>query len=454
MKYVALAICVLAVLPAYLIFRNSPYVRNNLWLALGLLPFLSMALPFLDVALISWGEFWTGYVPGLQVSAIDVLCVVLYFSVSNRRNSIHYHLPFVLYLTALSLSVFQAEMPLASTFSVWQFARIYFVTVVIAKACTEPFEAQQLLKGMAIGLLFQFVTVLYQKFVGGMTQPTGLFAHQNTLGLILHLVICPHFAMLLAGQRQLQSGATLLMGLAIAALIASRASLGFAAFGSAMTYFVSIVHNWRTRKAAVGLAGAAAVAILTPIALSSLETRFEAAPLFEDRYDERAAFNRAAISILEANPWGVGANHYSFVGKNYGYSVSAGVAPIEGSLNNIVHNAYLLAGAEAGYFGVFAFSFLMVFPILVAFRYAWAARGARDGDLLCGLGVGMATVCLHSFYEYIVVIKEVQYVLAIIVGITFGYAHQVKTRQSRRTSKLLERRPLTRNLDDRARASG
>ena len=38
----------------------------------------------------------------------------------------------------------------------------------------------------------------------------------------------------------------------------------------------------------------------------------------------------------------------------------------------------------------------------------------------------MATVALHSLFEYIIVIKEVQYVLAIIFGMTFGLAHQVK----------------------------
>ena len=449
MKYFALVICALSLVPLYLIFRSSPHIRMNLWIVLGALPFVSMAMPFLDVALISWGEFWTGYVPGLQVTAVDVIAVFLYFTVRTRTNKISYNIPFLLYLAALSLSVLQAEMPLASGFSVWQFVRIYFVTVVVATACTQELIPYQLLKGLAVGMTIQFVSVLWQKFAQGAIQPTGTFAHQNTLGLIAHLVVFPHFALLLAGQRQLQSGATLVMGLVIAALIASRAALGFTLFGFVATYVFSVARRWAGRKATIGLAGAFAVALLAPIALASLEARFDAAPLFEDRYDERAAFNRTALAMLHANPWGIGANHYSFVGKHHGYSLSAGVAPIEGSLNNIVHNAYLLAAAEAGYFGGFAFALLMVFPVWIAFRYAWAIRSDSRGDLLLGLGVGMMTVCVHSFFEYIIVIKEVQYVLAIVVGMTFGLAHQisvVRTTQDPRRSQ----NPIARALPSRA----
>ena len=130
--------------------------------------------------------------------------------------------------------------------------------------------------------------------------------------------------------------------------------------------------------------------------------------------------------MLAANPLGVGVNHYSYVGKNYGYSVRAGVAPIEGSLNNIVHNAYYLNAAEAGYLGFVAFTLLVLYPIWIAFRYSWKARGNLKGDLLLGLGMALTTVCTHSLLEYILVIKEVQYVLAIVVGMTFGLAHQVK----------------------------
>jgi hypothetical protein len=430
MKYIALCIGIIGIIPLALFLRTNPAARNKFWILLGIIPFITKVVPLFDVALITWHEFWVGYVPGLQVSAIDLVAIAIYFTVKHQTNSIRYHFPFLLYLTAISLSVFQADMPLASVFFVWQFIRTYFLTVVIAKACTDETVPLQLLKGLAIGLAIQIVVVLYQKFGLKMIQPTGTFVHQNTLGLITHLVVFPHFALLMAGQRQLQNAATPLVGLMVTALIASRAALGFSALGFVVTYVLSCMRRWTNWKAMVGAAGVLTVALLGPVAYMSLEKRFDAAPLTEDEYDERAAFNRAALSMLAAHPFGVGVNHYPYVGKNYGYSVRAGVANIEGSLNNIVHNAYYLNAAEAGYLGFVAFILLMLYPIWTALRYSWMARGDVRGDLLLGLGVAMAIVATHSLLEYIIVIKEVQYVLAIVVGMTFGLAHQIKTSRS------------------------
>lgn len=426
MKYIALCIGIVGIVPLALFLRSNPSARNQFWILVAVIPFITRVVPLFDIALITWHEFWVGHVPGLQVSGIDLVAVAIYFTVKHKTNSIRYHFPFLLYLTAISLSVFQADMPLASIFSVWQFLRMYFLTVVIAKACTDETVPLQLLKGLAIGLAIQIVVVFYQKFGMGMIQPTGTFYHQNTLGLITHLVVFPHFALLLAGKRQLQNAATPLVGLIVTALIASRAALGFSAFGFAVTYVLSSTFRWTTWKALVGAGGVLIAAVVGPIAYSSLEQRFDAAPLTEREYDERAAFNRTALSILAAHPFGIGANHYSYVGKNYGYSVRAGVAPTEGSLNNIVHNAYYLNAAEAGYLGFVAFIILMLYPVWTAFRYSWTARRDPRGALLLGLGVALMTVCAHSLFEYILVIKEVQYVLAVVVGMTFGLAHQVR----------------------------
>lgn len=426
MKYIALCIGIIGTIPLALFLRGNPSGRNQFWVLLGIIPFITRVVPLFDIALITWHEFWVGYVPGLQVSAIDLVAIAIYFTVNHQRNSIRYHFPFLLYLAAISLSLFQADMPLASIFYVWQFLRMYFLTIVIAKACTDETVPPQLLKGLAIGVAIQVFVVIYQKFGLKMVQPTGTFMHQNTLGLIMHLVVLPHFALLIAGRRQIWHAVTPFAGLLVTTLIASRAAFGFAGLGFVATYVLSSVRQWTSRKALVGVAGVLIVAMLLPVAYASFVQRFDAAPLMEHEYDERAAFNRAALSMLAANPFGVGVNHYPYVGKNYGYSVRAGVAPTEGSLNNIVHNAYYLNAAEAGYLGFVAFAVLIFYPIWIALRYSREARRDPRGDLLLGLGIAMATVATHSLLEYIIVIQEVQYVLAIIVGMTFGLAHQVK----------------------------
>lgn len=427
MKLIALAIGIIGVFPLALLLRSNPYLRDKVWLLLGILPFMLVVTPFMSIAIVTWDQVWFSYVPGFQITVIDLIAVALFFSVKGKRVSIHYQIPFILYLVAISVSVFQAEKPPAAIFYVWQFIRMYFFAIVVAKGCTEQNTSVQLMRGLAIGICIQAVTVFWQKFGLHIVEPSGTFVHRNTLGLIIHMVIFPHFALYLAGQRQIQYVLTPLMGLAIAALIASRAALGFSIFGFATTYLLSLARRPSSWKVFMGISGIAVAAIIAPIAHTSLERRFDLSPLMDDEYDERAAFNRTALSMLSVNPFGVGVNHYSYIGKNHGYSVSNGVAPNEGSLNNTVHNAYLLAGAEAGYFGMISFIILTLYPLFIALKYALISnRKDLRGDLLLGLAVAMMTAYIHSFFEYIIVIKEVQYVLMITFGMTFGVAHQIK----------------------------
>ena len=427
MKFIVLAIGIIGIIPLALVLRANAYTLNKFWIFIGLAPFISSVTPLANVALITWDQIWFSYVPGLQVTIIDLIAVAIYCALWDRKNSIRFHIPFILYLIAITQSAFHADKPLAALFYVWQFVRIYFFVTVIAKACTTPEVPTQLLKGMALGLLVQLSVTLWQKFGLHVLEPSGTFPHRNTLGLVLHLVVSPHFALFLAGQRQLQNAATPLLGLTIASIIASRAAVGIIGFNLAVTYMLSCLRERTRWKAMIGLAGVLVVAVMAPIAYQTLEKRFERDPLMEHEYDERAAFNRAALLMLDDHPFGVGVNHYSYVGKNYGYSIRAGVYPNEANLNNTVHNAYMLAAAEAGYLGFISFIILCACPLWIALKYVWKSqRNDPRGDLLLGLATGFLATYIHSYFEYVIVMKDVQYILGIAMGMTFGLAHQIK----------------------------
>ena len=427
MKYALLAIGVAGILPIALVLQSNIFVRKNFWIFFGLFPFLLPALPQLDIEIISWDREWmTGHVRGLVVSAIDFIAVGAYIAIRHQKNSIRYHLPFILYACAIGLSVTQADVPSTAALYLWQFIRIYFAAIVIARACVDEGVPEQFMKGMAIGLGIQLVLVVYQKFVLGAVQPSGTFAHQNTLALVIHMVVFPHLALLLSGDRRLPNIAVPLAGFLVASLTASRAGIGFCVIGFVACYLLSLTYKWTRWKAFMGVAGLATATALTPIAFSALENRFQISRLSEDAYNERAAFNRTAIVILGDHPLGVGANHYSYFGKNYGYSVRAGVIPFEGNLDNIVHNAYLLNAAESGYPGLITFILLLFHPLWVAFRYSLKNVADHRSALLLGLGVSLMTVYAHSMFEYILVVQECQYAFAVIAGMTFGLAHQMR----------------------------
>ena len=427
MKYVVLFVGAGAVLPLALWLRGGKGASKRFWILFGFLPFLLPSVPQLDIAIISWPH-WIGLLSGLEVTVVDVFTIAAFFSLPRARSPFPFGLPLLLYILAVCLSVLQADEPVAAIFYVWQVLRVSLLLLVVARICVEPDMPVYLLKGMALGLCLQVLVVVWQRFGLGIVQTAGTFAHQNTLGLVSHFVVFPHLALLLAGRRGWQVAVVPLAGAVVAVLTTSRAALLYACLGIVATYLLSSIRRWTLRKGLIGISAFLLAAALVPLVMASFEKRFELNPLIEHEYDERAAFNRTAALILGEHPFGVGVNHYVYVAKNFGYSERGGVAPVEGSRNNIVHNAYWLTAAETGYPGLAAFVLMLAYPLLVAFRVGWRNRGTRRGDLLIGLGVALLIVYAHSGVEYIVFTKEAQYLFVITVGMVLGLARQLAPR--------------------------
>src|SRR5690606_11902321 len=90
----------------------------------------------LDMALLSW-DTRDGFVHGFELTVVDILALAIYASLPRGCRPIPFKVVFGLYLSAISLSLFQAQHPLAASFYLWQFARVTFLYVVIVTACAD-----------------------------------------------------------------------------------------------------------------------------------------------------------------------------------------------------------------------------------------------------------------------------------------------------------------------------
>src|SRR6202034_922722 len=81
--------------------------------------------------------------------------------------------------------------------------------------------------------------------------------------------------------------------------------------------------------------------------------------------------------------------------------------------------------AETGYVGLVGLLFLLIRPLIVAFRCGWQTRGDYRGDLLIGWGVALLTVYLHSWVEWVLIPFPAQYLLSITIGLVAGNAQQL-----------------------------
>ena len=127
--------------------------------------------------------------------------------------------------------------------------------------------------------------------------------------------------------------------------------------------------------------------------------------------------------MFSDHPLGIGSNHYLVIANVEGYNDRAGVQL--NSRTSIVHNVYRLVSTETGWLGLITFLLLLLRPLIVAFSCGWSNRSDKRGDLLIGIGVGLLIVYIHSYFEWIFVRSETQYMFAIQIGLVAGLAQQL-----------------------------
>jgi O-antigen ligase len=420
-KWVALFIVLAAIMPLSVWLRRNPRFTPKLWMLFGILPF-GLSFLHLYMAAISWAD-WPGYVKGAEFSVLDALALAIYFTLPAERSRMPFVFFMAAYFIAVVLSVAEARVPMASLFYPWQLARMFLVYTVVARATKDPRVAPALLAGMAMGLIMQAAISIWYRFGLNMLASGGTFESKNMLGLLSHFIVFPFFAMMLTGRSGRLPVIVVLAGLIVEFLTASRATIGLGAVGYSIVFFFSALKQWTRRKAIVMFIGAVCIAGLAPLAVASLEDRGTAA--LESSDEERVFLERAAAMMLSDYPFGIGTNHYVLVANVGGYNEAAGVAPVPGSDAANVHNVYWLVAVESGYLGLVTFVLMLLQPLIVAFRCGWRNRDDSRGDLLIGLGTGILMVYIHSFFEWIFVAYQTQYLFAMVIGLVAGLARQL-----------------------------
>lgn len=421
MKWIAIVGILSLMVPATTWLRANQSQLPRVMMVLGLLQFLN-GLIHVGVAPISWAG-WPGYVKGTEVTIIDAIAVVVIAASPARKRIAHLRWPVGLVVLAALLSATQSNVPVASLFYAWQLVRVAVLITAVAISCHDPRTPRAILLGLAIGVAVQALMSTGERFAGAI-QSAGTFGHQNQLGMMTHFVTFPTLAMLLSSRQGRWPWLGLIASMAVVILTASRATIGLAAIGCVLLLALSIARRSTPRKTSIAIAGIALLTIAAPLAMITLNDRFERTDQ-SGGYDERAAFERAAMSMAKDHPFGVGANNYVVVANTQGYSARAGVATVSGSLSAQVHNAYLLSAAEMGFGGMAVFAVMMMWPILVALRCSWRFRKDARGELLLGLAAALIVVAVHSLFEWIFVSYQVEYMYAITVGLIAGVSHQM-----------------------------
>ena len=351
---------------------------------------------------------------------LDAIALGIILGTPGRWPRLTLVVPFLVYIAAVLIAVFQATSGVLAFSYVLQLVRAFLVFLAVSRVLVGARGERAVLTGMVVGLAIQAGYALWAR-AGGALQTGGSLGHQNLLGFVSHLVIMPAFAMFLAGRWQRVAIVGVISGIIVVILTASRATIAFSGIGLALTLVLSMSSRLTGRKMILGAAAVAMFAASYPLAQAALNRRFEAqktAFFAEDK--EREAFAQAARSMLAANAMGVGPNHYVLIANTQGYSARAGVTWSSGSRSTNVHNSYLLVAAETGYFGVFAMIGLLGSAIIYALITAFRFRRQPGAEVLIGVACGIFAMAIHGLYEWMFVVNPTQYLMAIAMGIISG----------------------------------
>lgn len=429
MRFVALALFLLAIPVISSLHRKGPFERQMIWALLGFLPFVTEAW-HLDASIISWA-LWPGHAKGLLMALLDSVAIGSLMALPPQRVKTPFTILIIAYIAAATLSIVFAQVKLASFFFAWELARMLLLFIAVSRIATQPRGTDFIIYGLAAAMILQAVVAINQR-LHGVAQTSGLMEHQNSLGMAMHFGMFPCIALLLAGRRDRLILLGAISGMICVVLTGSRATIGLAGSGMVILAILSLMRRPTGRKAGIVAAGALALLVAAPVAYVGLTQRVTT-DSFSGSDSERTALIRAAWMIIGDHPMGIGANEYVITANVDGYSARAGVEWGGGSRAAHVHNAYLLNTAELGYLGGGVFIALMVIPVFTVFRFAWSRRTDTRGELALGLAVGLAMAAAHGLFEWIYVSQPILYLHAIGLGLAAGLIRQrrLEARQGR-----------------------
>lgn len=376
--------------------------------------------------------------PGFPVSLTTILLGGLYLSWTLRRlgglqhadpGLLRAYAPLALYVAATAASWVSASDPQLAMFEVGLLAQMLLLFVYLVHTIRTPsdlrFVMSVLVAVLAVEALIMTGLVVIGQSIeigpflaridpGTRTRVAGTVGSPNAAGAFLTLLLLPT----LATWRQAETGTerflavtTFLLAVVMLVFTLSRGAwLGFAV-GTVLFLAVGGAKRWLSRPfvGAVLLFGAVVGVALSGFIYARLFGP-EVSPIID-----RIALMRVAFAMMIDHIWtGVGANGFTAALPDY---LDARFA---GSFVSVVHNKYLIVGAETGVVGMATF---------VAFLSTTLWRGwttvrrstSTEGVTALGLVAGFSGVTVHMFFDLFHGRSDTQILIVIAALITAAW---------------------------------
>ena len=407
MKYLVFTIALLGVPPLiFLLHLNRRWLKYMFWLMI-----LAMSLYIPTSINFFSHEEYRGSARGMEVSFIHLLSfavlgeLLLRWKVKGILPEGGYKIYFVYFLLCLP-SLFTSADLLISWFEVWKMIMLFFFYLAVYYYLRTTNDLTTLMSGLAVFAIMNLLAIVRNHFEG-FYQPHGLFPHQNSMAVAMHLFGALFFAHYLMNGMRTTYDKLYTAGFICAAGATLRSYSRVAIVLMVVTYGTTAIvclaggHPWRTFKRAIPLAivGMLCFGAMLPRVIERFKNAPEASGL------TRLELAGSAWEMIKAEPWrGVGINNWGIkINLPYEYAIRAGRKTNRGEefKDGVVETVYLLVGAECGVPALIAMIAWFLWYWVSCIRLMKRLKNTRWYFIPAGLFGGLTAVYAQSCFEWV-----------------------------------------------------
>ena len=429
MKYAVFFLALLGVPPlAAILSFNKAWAKYAAWAMIGALAvYQSTAINFFS------DERYRGTSRGMEVSVVYLLALA-FMILAGIKGKLPRLVPsfgaflFIVYFLLCLPSLSTAENTLYSWMEIWKMLMLYLTYLSIRAYLDVTDDVKSLVRGLAAFAMFNFLLIVRDHFAG-VYQPRGVFPHQNSLAMAMHLFANVFFAIfLVCGWRRYKVNAVA-FAVSVGCIVRtySRGAIALIPVSFFVTFVLSAAFAARgalgrvfSRIVPIGLAGLVGLALMLPRIIE----RFNKAP-------EASANTRVELAlcakemILDEPLCGVGINNWGIkINPPYDYAERAGRSTNqdEDFRDGIVETVYLLVGAECGIPALAAMLVWFLFYLARCIRLSGRLAGSPYAAIPAGLAGGLVACYLQSCLEW-VLRQQINLILLMLFFSLVDYLH-------------------------------
>ena len=407
MKYFIFTIALLGVPPlTFLLYLNQKWIKYAFWLMImAMTVYISTSINFFS------HEAYRGSARGMEVSFIHLLsaavlgALILRGKVRGIFPEWGFRLYFIYFLLCLP-SLSSAADTLIAWFEVWKMMMmfIFYLAVYYYLAATD--DVKSVLGGLAAFTIINMLMVVKEHYAG-YYQPHGVFPHQNSMAVAMHMFGAMFFACYMVNGMKSHFGKLCTVAFICAAAATLRSYSRVAIVLMGVSYGLTSITCMDLRNLVVRfkriLPLAAVGMVCVGAMLPRVIERFKHAPEASGR--TRIELAASAWEMIKDEPWrGVGINNWGIkINQPYDYALRAGRIPDRGEdfRDGIVETVYLLVGAECGIPALLAMVAWFFWYWFSCLRLMFKLRGTRWFFIPAGLFGGFTAAYMQSAFEWV-----------------------------------------------------